>query len=139
MKPPDFIEAPLTIERIKVVRIARCELACLKITAAEVCITKRLGTLSREKMKTKPAPVHARNSLRFSKERDKQEQNEISIDLRLELKIARKIFRCDFARSSFELKRRVQRVIEFLDEHDQRPDIAVTQAGAWIVLLELFD
>ena len=33
----------------------------------------------------------------------------------------------------------MQRMIEFLDEHDQRPDIAIAQPGAGIVLLELFD
>src|SRR5439155_18193070 len=77
--------------------------------------------------------------LRFSEKRDKQKENEISIDLRLQLEIARKIFRTDLADSPFELKRGMQRVIEFLHKHDQRSDVAIAQARAWIVLLELFD
>ena len=38
-----------------------------------------------------------------------------------------------------ELERGVQRVIDFFHEHDERPDIAIAQAGARIVALELFD
>ena len=79
------------------------------------------------------------HSLGFSKEGDKQQQNEIGIDLRLELQIARKIFGSDLASSVFELKRRVQRVVEFLHKHDQRPDIAIADPCARIVLFELFD
>ena len=45
----------------------------------------------------------------------------------------------DLTRSTFELERRVQRVIDLFNKHDQRSDIAVTQAGARIVLLELVD
>jgi len=33
----------------------------------------------------------------------------------------------------------MQRVIQFFDEHDQRPDVAVTQTRARIVLFKLFD
>ena len=92
MKAADFIETPLAVERVEVMRVARRELARLEIAAAQICIAKCLRALAREKVKAQPAPVHARNSLRFSKEGDKQKQNEISIDLRLELQIARKIF-----------------------------------------------
>ena len=56
-----------------------------------------------EKMKAQPAPVSSRNSLRFSKKGDKQEENKIGVDLRLELEIAGKILRPDLARSAFEL------------------------------------
>ena len=119
--------------------VARGQLACFQITATQVSIAKRLGALAREKMIAQPAPVHARDSLGLSKECDKQKQNEVSIDLRLELQIARKVFRSDFADPTLELKCRMQRVIQFLHEHDQRPDIAITYACAGIVLFELFN
>src|SRR5262245_15054862 len=119
MKAPDLIETALSIERVEVMRIARGQLACLQVTAAQVCIAKCLRTLAGEKMKAQPAPVHTRDSLGFSKERDKQEENEVGIHLRLELQIARKIFRSDLASSVFELERCMQRVIEFFHEHNQ--------------------
>ena len=50
-------------------------------------------------MKTQPAAIGSRNALRFAKESDEQKKHEISIDLRLELEIAREIFRADFARA----------------------------------------
>src|SRR5207244_8484568 len=80
-----------------------------------------------------------RNALRFPEKRDKQKQNKVSIDLRLELEIARKIFRCDLADSPFELKRSMQRVIQFLHKHDQRSDIAIAQPCARVMLLQLLD
>src|SRR5437870_10196694 len=120
-------------------RVARCELACFEITTAQVWVAKCLRTLPREEMKPQPAPVSLRNAPRFSEKRDKQEQNKVRIDLRLELEIARKIFRCDLADSPFELKRSMQRVIQFLHKHDQRPDIAIAQTCARVVYLELHD
>src|SRR4030095_9755327 len=57
----------------------------------------------------------------------------------LKLQIARKIFRSDLADSAFELKRRVQCVIQFLHEHDQRTDIAVAHGRTGIVLFELLN
>src|SRR5204862_1565137 len=134
MKAADFIDAPRPIQSIEVMRVARCELARLQIAATQICIVKCFGALAREKMKAQPTPVHARNALSFSKERNKQKKNEISIDLRLELQIAGKIFRRDLADSAFELKRRMQGMIEFLHEHDQRPYISITHACARIML-----
>src|SRR5438874_3193661 len=139
MKAADFIDAPRPIQSIEVMRVARCELARLQITATQICIPKCFGALAREKMKTQPTPVHARNSLGFSKERDKQKQNEIGIDLRLEFQIAGKIFGSNLAGSVLELKRRMQGMIEFLHERDQRSDISITHACAWIMLFELFN
>src|SRR6266513_3613201 len=138
MKAPDLIEAPLGIEGIEVKCVALCEFARLQITAAQVRVAKCLRALARKKMKAQPAPVHARDSLGFSKEGDKQKQNQIGIDLRLKLQIACKIFRSDLADSAFELERRMQRVIQFFYEHDQRPDVSIAHACAGIVLLELF-
>src|SRR5205814_6399874 len=74
-----------------------------------------------------------------SKECDKQKENKISIDLRLQFEIAGEIFRSDLARAAFELKRGVQCMIDFFHKHDQRPDIAITQPRAGIVLFELFN
>src|SRR6266542_31730 len=104
MKAPDFIEPPLAVERVEVTRVARRKLPRLQITATQVSITKCFRALAREQMKAQPAPIHARDSLGFSKERDKQKQNKIRIDLRLEFQIARKIFGGDLADTAFELK-----------------------------------
>ena len=48
-------------------------------------------------MKAQPAAIGARDSLRFPKESDEEQQDEIGVDLRLQLEIACEIFRCDFA------------------------------------------
>jgi hypothetical protein len=139
MKTPDFIEAPRSVEGVEVTCIARGKLARLQITAPQVCIAKCLRVLAGKKMKAQPAAIGARNSLGFSKESNKQKKNKISIDLGLELQIARKIFRSDLASSAFELKRSMQRMIKFFHEHDQRPDIAIAHSCAGIVLFELFN
>src|SRR4029453_11128091 len=139
MKAPDFIETTNGIQGVEKTCVPGCEFARLEITAAQVCIAKCLGTLPREKVKTQPAAVGRRDALRFSEERDKEEKDQISVHLRLKLKVAREIFRRDLAHSVFELERGVQRVIQFFHEHDQRPDVAVTQARTRIVLFELFN
>ena len=100
-------------------RVTGGELGCLEIAAPKIFVAESLVALTRKKMKAQPAPVSSRNSLRFSKKGDKQKENKIGIDLRLELEIARKIFRRNLSRAVFELKRGVQRVIEFFDKHDE--------------------
>src|SRR5437899_9743374 len=139
MKAPDFIDTTNGIEGIQKTCVAGRKLARLEIAAAQVCIAKCVRTLADEKMKTQPAAIGRRYALGLAKERDKQKENQISVHLRLKLKIARKIFRRDLAHSAFELERGVQRVIQFFHEHNQRPDVAVTQARARIVLFELFN
>ena len=62
-------------------------------------------------MKTQPATIGPGNALGFAKESDKQEEDEIRIDLRLELEIARKFFRGDSALAVLELERGVERMI----------------------------
>ena len=74
-------------------------------------------------MKTQPAAIGPGNALGFAKESDEQEEDEISIDLRLELEVARKFFRGDLALAVLELERGVQRVIEFLDENDEGANV----------------
>src|SRR5438552_11017857 len=139
MKPADFIQAPHAVEGVEVTRVARGELACFQIAAAQVCVAKCLRTLAGEEVKPQPPPIGARDSLSLSKKGDKQKKNEIGIDLRLQLEIAGEILRRNFARAAFEVKRGVQRMIDFFHEHDQRPDIAITHPGTWIVLFELFN
>src|SRR5439155_23737187 len=97
MKPADFIQAPHAVEGVEVTRVACGELACFQIAAAQVCVAKCLRTLAGEEVKPQPAPVGLRHSLGFSKKGDKQKQNKVSIDLRLELEIAGEIFRRDLA------------------------------------------
>ena len=139
METVDFIQTSLGVEGIEIMCVARSELACLKITGAQVRVAKCFGALAREEMKAQPAPVDARNALSFSKEGDKQEKNKVRIDLSLKLQIPRKIFRSDLADSAFELKRRMQCVIQFFHEHNQRPNIAVAHSRAGIVLFELLN
>jgi len=57
MKTADFVEATNAIKSIEVTRVTRRELACLEITAPQVCIEKCLRALAREKMKAQPAAV----------------------------------------------------------------------------------
>ena len=59
--------------------------------------------------------------------------------MRLKLQVTREIFRCDLARAALELKRGMQRVIDFFDKHDERPDVAIGQSGARVVLFKLFN
>src|SRR5437667_8667210 len=139
MKAADFIEATHTVESIEVTRVGRGELARFKIAAPQVDVAKCFRALPGEKMKAQPAPVSFRNALRFPEKGDKQKQNQVCIDLRLELEIARKIFRSDLAHSVFELKGSMQRVIEFLHEHNQTSDISIAQSRARIMLFELFN
>jgi hypothetical protein len=90
-------------------------------------------------MEPKPAPIGSRYLLRFSKKRDEEKQDKISVDARLELEVTGEIFRGDFALTFFELKRGMERVVYLLHERDQRPDVAIAQARARIVPLQLFD
>ena len=119
MKPTDFIETTNGIEGVEKTRVAGCKLARLEVTATQVRVAKCLGTLPREKMKTQPAAVRRRDALRLSEKGDEQQKNQIGVHLRLKLKVARKIFRRDFAHSALELESGVQRVIQFFHEHDQ--------------------
>src|SRR6266480_2504187 len=112
MKAADFIKTSLAVERVEVMCVARRELARLEIAATQIYIAKCRWALAREKMKAQPAPIHARDSLGFSKERDKQKQNKIRIDLRLEFQVARKIFGGYFADTAFELKCSMQGMIK---------------------------
>ena len=139
MKASDFIETSNGIQRVEKICVAGGEPARLEITATQVCVAKRFGTLPREKVKPQPAAVGRRDALRFPKKGNKQEKNQVSVYLRLKLKIARKVFRCDLAHSAFELERGVQCMIQFFNKRDQRSDIPVPQTRTWIVLLELFN
>src|SRR5215831_13141997 len=139
MKAPDFIKTTNGIERVKITRVVRRELASFKIAGAKICVTKRLGRLPREKVKTQPAAVGRRDALRFPEKGDKQQKNQIGVHLRLKLKVARKIFRRDLAHAAFELERGVQGVIQFFNKRDQRSDIAIPQPRTRIVLFQLFN
>ena len=139
MESPDFVQAAHAIESIQIPRVAGCKFARLEIAIAQVYIAKCVRTLPGEKMKTQPAAITRRHALRFSKKGDKQEKNEIRVHLRLKLKVAHKVLRRDLAHSAFELKRGVQGMVEFFDKHDQRPDVAIAQARARIMLFKLFN
>src|SRR5207247_4723979 len=120
-----FIEATHPVERVEIMGVVCRKLACLEIAAAQVCVAKCLRTLAGEEVKPQPPPIGARDSLSLSKKGDKQKKNEIGIDLRLQLEIAGEILRRNFARAAFEVKRGVQRMIDFFHEHDQRSDVVI--------------
>ena len=94
---PDFIDTTNGVERVEITCVVGRKLGRLEVTATQVRVTKCLGTLPREKMKTQPSAVGRGDALRFSEKSDEQEKNQISVDLRLKLKVARKFFRLDFA------------------------------------------
>jgi len=107
----DLIKTPDTVERIEILGVAGGKLASFEIATAQIFIAECLGTLPAKKMKTQPATIGPGNALGFAKESDKQEEDEIRIDLRLELEIARKFFRGDSALAVLELERGVERMI----------------------------
>ena len=92
MKPPDFIEPTNGIKGVEKTSVVCRELACLKISSAKVRVAKCLRTLPREEVKAQPAAVGRRDALRFSEKGDEQQKNQVSVHLRLKLKVARKIF-----------------------------------------------
>lgn len=139
MKPPDFIDTTNGIESIEKICVGSRKLARLEITPTQVRVLKCLGRLPDEKVKTQPAAVRRRHALRLSEKGHKQQKNQIRIHLRLELKVACKIFRRDLAHSAFELERGMQRMVEFFNKRDQRPDIPVPHPRSRIVSFELFD
>src|SRR5207253_7847213 len=104
------------VEGIKILSVAGGELAGFEIAAAQVFIAESIGTLPAEKMKTQPAAIGAGNALGFAEESDEQEEDKISIDLRLQLEIARKFFGGDPALAMFELEGGVQGVVQFLNK-----------------------
>src|SRR5262245_41185480 len=118
MKPPDLIDTTNRVQSVEITRVVCGELACFEIASAKIRVTERLRALPREKVKAQPAAVGRRDALRFSEKGYEQQKNQISVHLRLELQIARKIFRCDLADSAFELQSGMQRVIEFFNKRD---------------------
>src|SRR5205814_5500115 len=124
-KHPDLVEPPHAVERIEKFRVTRGQLRGLEITPAQILGLECARIFRREQMKPEPASIRPRNLLRLPKERDEKQQHQISIHARLELEVARKIFRSDLAFAFLELQGRVQRVIDFLHERDERPDIAI--------------
>src|SRR5207302_10473941 len=135
----DFIKTPDTVEGIEILGVADGELASFEIAAAQIFIAEGIGTLPAEKMKTQPAAIGAGNALGFAKESDEQEEDEISIDLRLELHIAGKFFRGDPTLAVLKLKRGVEGVIQFLNENDQGANIGLAQPAPGIVTFELIN
>ena len=135
----DLLKPPETVEGIEIVGIAGGELASFEIAPAQIFIAKCIRTLPAKKMKTQPATIGPRNALSLAKESDKQEEDEISIDLRLELEIARKIFRGDPALAVLELERGMEGMIEFLHKNDEGANVGFAQSAARVVLFELID
>ena len=135
----DLIKPPETVESIEILGVAGGEFASFEIAATQIFIAEGLGTLPAEKMKTQPAAIGTRNTLGFAKESDEQKENKIGIDLRLQLQIAGKFFGGDPALAVFKLKRGVKGVIQFLNENDERTNIAIAQAAPGIVAFELIN
>src|SRR5690242_14162029 len=98
------------MESIEIIRVARGESGCFRITLPQVSIVERVGTLPAEKVKSQPAAIRSRDALGFSKECHEQEKNEIGIHLGLQLQVTGKVFRVDLARAVLKLQGRMQRV-----------------------------
>ncbi len=124
-KRADFFDSTQAVERVEKSGVARCQLGRLKVTSPQVGIAKSAGILGLEKMEAKPPPIGSGDALRLAEERDEEEQNEIGIDPRLEFEIAREIFRGDPALAFLELDRGMERVIDFLHEHDERTNVSI--------------
>jgi len=75
-------------------------------------------------MEAQPAAVGAGHLLGFPEEADKEEQNEVGIDLRLELQVARVVLGFDGPNAALELQSRMKSVIDLLDEGDELADIS---------------
>src|SRR5205823_5966072 len=138
-KSADLIETTQAVERVEILGIARSQLGRFKITPPQIFICERHRTISGKKMEPKPAPVRPGDALRLAKECYEQQENEVGVDLRLQLEITRKIFRCDFARAALKLERGVKGVVDFLHEHDERTNVVIAQPSSRIVALELLD
>ena len=59
--------------------------------------------------------------------------------MHLQLEIAGKFFRGDPAVAVLELERRMQRVIQFLNENNEGTNIRIAQSATRVVPLELID
>src|SRR5205085_10638780 len=111
----------------------------LEVTPPEIRGLIRARIFRGKQVEPEPAPVRPRNFLRLPEKSDEKKEHQISIDPGLEFEVAGEIFRGDLAFAPLELKGGVQRVVELLHEGDERPDVAIAQAGTGIVALELFD
>src|SRR3954447_11293430 len=90
-------------------------------------------------METEPAPIRFGDTLSFAEEGHKQQEDQVGVDLGLELEIARKIFRGNFALAAFELEGGVQGVIELFNKDDQRPNVEIAQTGTRVMFFQLLD
>ena len=135
----DLIKTPDTVEGIEILGVAGGELASFEIATAQIFIAECIRTLPAKKMKTQPATIGPGNALSFAKESDKQKEDEIRIDLRLELEIARKFFGGDSALAVLELERGVERMIQFLNENDKGSNVGIAQSAARVMAFKLID
>src|SRR5438105_5938422 len=135
----DLIKTPDTVEGIEILGVAGSELASFEIATAQIFIAECIRTLPAKKMKTQPATIGPGNALGFAKESDKQEEDEISIDLCLQLEIARKFFGGDPALAILELEGGVQGVVQFLNKNNERANVGIAQSAARVVAFELID
>ena len=121
----NFFQPAHSVESIEVLRVAGGELRRFEIAAAQIVVVESVWTISGEQMKAQPAAIGARDALCFSEKRDEQEEHKISVHLGLQFQIARKIFGTNLARAAFKLERSMERVIDFFNEHDERPDVVI--------------
>ena len=121
----DLLDPAEAVEGVEKARVARGQLGRFEIATAQIGVAKGAGRLRLEKMETQPAAIGARDALRFAKEGDEEEENQIGVDPRLELEVAREILRSDAAFAFLELDGGVESVIDFLHKHDEGADVAV--------------
>src|SRR6476620_28118 len=104
MEYANLVDATGSVERVEAKRVLPAEFRGFEIAPAQIRVGIWLRMALGEEMETKPAPVGARDFLCLAKESDKEQQHEVSIDLRLELEIAGEIFAFDFPETALEIE-----------------------------------
>jgi hypothetical protein len=120
-----LVQPPRTVEGIQKMGIGRGQFARFKIARSEIFVLESILRAGFKQVKPEPAPVRSRDPLRFSEKRDEKQQDQVGVHHALQLQIPRKVLAIDPSQAGLKLQRGVQRVVNFLHEHNQRPDIAV--------------
>src|SRR5208337_2520548 len=73
VKITDLVQTPCAVQRIEIVGVRSREFAGLQIACPELFVLERMFGPRLEQVKPKPSPIHPRNPLGFSKERDENQ------------------------------------------------------------------
>src|SRR5262245_32492731 len=90
-------------------------------------------------MKPQPPPVRPRNTLGSTEESDKEQEDEIRVDLRLEFQVSNEILAREVLDPALKGERGVQGMIDFFHKGNQLPDIGIAQTAPRVVPLQLLN